>query len=94
MALVDRLVPENGRLRRVLLMELRRDRVSRRIATELFERTGDGELGHLLSFFYDRVKSAELGGEELTYDLSVPDNVTYVANGFVSHNTIGLDDGL
>ena len=25
-----------------------------------------------------------------TYDLSVPDNVTYVANGFVSHNTIGL----
>ena len=89
-ALVDRLVPENGRLRRVLLMELRRDRVSRRIATELFERTGDAELGHLLSFFYDRVKSAELGDEELTYDLSVPDNVTYVANGFVSHNTIGL----
>ena len=26
----------------------------------------------------------------MTYDLSVPDNVTYVANGFVSHNTIGL----
>ena len=25
-----------------------------------------------------------------TYDLSVPDNVTYVANGMVSHNTIGL----
>ena len=42
------------------------------------------------SFFYDRVTSAELGDEELTYDLSVPDNVTYVANGFVSHNTIGL----
>ena len=89
-ALVDRLVPENDRLRRVLLMELRRDRVSRRIATELYERTGDGDLGHLLSFFYDRVKSAELDDEELTYDLSVPDNVTYVANGFVSHNTIGL----
>jgi ribonucleoside-diphosphate reductase alpha chain len=43
-----------------------------------------------LSFFYDEVASAQLGGEELTYDLSVPDNVTYVANGFVSHNTIGL----
>jgi ribonucleoside-diphosphate reductase alpha chain len=41
-------------------------------------------------FFYDTVASAELGDEELTYDLSVPDNVTYVANGFVSHNTIGL----
>ena len=52
--------------------------------------TGDAELGHLLSFFYDRVASAELGDEELTYDLSVPSNVTYVANGFVSHNTIGL----
>src|SRR5581483_8232550 len=25
-----------------------------------------------------------------TYDLSVPENVTYLANGFVSHNTIGL----
>ncbi len=34
--------------------------------------------------------TASLGGEELTYDLSVPDNVTYLANGFVSHNTIGL----
>ena len=43
--LVDRLCPDNGRLRRVLLMEVSRGRVSRRIATELFERTGDAELG-------------------------------------------------
>ena len=64
--------------------------VSRRIATELFERTGDEELGHLLGFFYDTVQSADLGDDELTYDISVPDNVTYIANGFVSHNTIGL----
>jgi ribonucleoside-diphosphate reductase alpha chain len=89
-ALVDRLAPENDRLRRVLLMEQSRGRVSRRIATELFERTGDPALGHLLGFFYDAVQSSELGGEEFTYDLSVPDNVTYIANGFVSHNTIGL----
>ena len=89
-AMVDRLVPQNDRLRKVLLMELSRHRVSRQIATELFERTADPELGHLLSFFYDRVSSAELGDEELTFDLSVPDNVTYVANGFISHNTIGL----
>ncbi|MEA2687278.1 MAG: ribonucleoside-diphosphate reductase alpha chain, partial [Actinomycetota bacterium] len=88
--LVDRLAPDNDRLRRVLLLELSRAKVSRRIAEELFERTGDAELGRLLSFYYDRVSSSELGGEELTYDLSVPDNVTYVANGFVSHNTIGL----
>ncbi|HVC13874.1 MAG TPA: LAGLIDADG family homing endonuclease [Acidimicrobiales bacterium] len=88
--LVDRLAPGNDRLRKLLLMELTRGRVSRRLATELFERTGDPELGHLLSFFYDKVTSAELTGEDLTYDLSVPENVTYVANGFVSHNTIGL----
>ncbi len=89
-AMIDRLVPDNGRLRRVLLMELARGKVSRRIATELYEGTGDAELGHLLGFFYDTVASAILGDEELTYDLSVPDNVTYLANGFVSHNTIGL----
>jgi len=46
--------------------------------------------GRRPAFFFDYVVSAELGDEELTYDLSVPENVTYVANGFVSHNTIGL----
>ena len=45
---------------------------------------------HLLGFYYETVESAELVGREPTYDLSVPDNVTYIANGFVSHNTIGL----
>ncbi|MDQ1392275.1 MAG: ribonucleoside-diphosphate reductase alpha chain, partial [Acidimicrobiaceae bacterium] len=89
-AMVDRLAPGNDRLRRVLLMELKRHRISRRVATELFERCGDGDLGHLLRFFYDEVDHAELGDDEFTYDLSVPDNVTYLANGFVSHNTIGL----
>ena len=94
--LVDRLAPAPGdstgddRLRKVLLMELARGRVSRSTVTELHQRTADPDLAHLLGFFYDRVASAELGDEELTYDLSVPDNVTYVANGFVSHNTIGL----
>jgi len=89
-AMVDRLAPENDRLRRVLLMEVQRGRVSRRAATELYERTRDRELAHLLDFFYDTVDSVGLGDDEFTYDLSVPDNVTYVANGFVSHNTIGL----
>ncbi len=42
------------------------------------------------SFILDTVDSANLGEEEWTYDLAVPENVTYVANGFVSHNTIGL----
>lgn len=36
--------------------------------------------------FYDQIESIE-EGESLTLDLSVPDNNTYIANGFVSHNT-------
>ncbi len=89
--LVDRVAPENDRIRKAMLLELSRSgSVSRRIATEALERTPNAELAHLLRFFYDTVASAELGEDELTYDLSVPDNVTYVANGFVSHNTIGL----
>jgi adenosylcobalamin-dependent ribonucleoside-diphosphate reductase len=88
--LVDRLAAANQRLHPVLLHETVRGRMSRRLANELFERTGEAELGHLLGFYYDQVSSATLGEDELTYDLSVPENVTYVANGFVSHNTIGL----
>ena len=89
--MIDRLAPENDALRRRMLLALARNGlVSRRSARALYERTGDQHLGRLLGFFYDRVGSADLGEEQLTYDLSVPDNVTYVANGFVSHNTIGL----
>jgi len=89
--LVDALAPENDQLRKALLLSLSRTgMVSRRAATTLLERTGDVRLRQLLSFFYDRVGGVELGEEQFTFDLSVPDNVTYVANGFVSHNTIGL----
>jgi intein/homing endonuclease len=90
-AMVDRLAPEPDHLRRTMLGALaRHGMVSRRSAGDLYNRTGDPELGHLLGYFYDRVSAAELGEEQYTFDLSVPDNVTYVANGFVSHNTIGL----
>ena len=88
--LIERLAPDDDELRRALLMQSRKGTVSRRLATELFERTADPELGQLLAFIYDAVTSAEAGDEDLTYDISVPDNVTYIANGFVSHNTIGL----
>jgi len=78
--MVDRLVPENDRLRKVLMMSIRRHgAVSRRSATELLERTGSVELQQILSFFYDSVEKAELGEEQFTYDISVPENVTYVA---------------
>ncbi len=43
-----------------------------------------------LGYVFEIVAANEDGGIQPTYDLSVPDNVTYVANGFVSHNTIGL----
>ncbi|HUQ62714.1 MAG TPA: LAGLIDADG family homing endonuclease [Acidimicrobiales bacterium] len=90
-AMVDRLVPCLGKQRDELAGEIERGGgVPRPVATMLFEETADPELGHLLSFFYDRVATTELGAEELTYDISVPENVTYIANGFVSHNTIGL----
>jgi ribonucleoside-diphosphate reductase alpha chain len=41
-------------------------------------------------YLFERIETNEDGGVQPTYDLSVPSNVTYVANGLVSHNTIGL----
>ena len=73
-----------------LSMKRRGGAITRRAAQTLYEKTGDPRLGHALGFFYDTVTANEDGGEQLTYDLSVPENVTYVANGFVSHNTIGF----
>ncbi len=48
----------------------------------------DSELAQFLGSdqFYDQVAAIE-EGESLTLDLSVPANNTYIANGFVSHNT-------
>jgi ribonucleoside-diphosphate reductase alpha chain len=64
--------------------------VSRGAAEALLEASGDARIAKLLEFFYDEVTDARLDGQEMTYDISVPHNVTYVANGFISHNTIGL----
>ena len=90
-ALVAELAPVNDPLRKTMLMSLARSgTVSRRSATALAERAPSVELDHLLSYFYDAVASAELLDEQPTFDLSVPDNVTYVANGFISHNTISF----
>ncbi len=89
--MVDRLAPRNDDLRKTMLLSLSRTGlVSRRSATVLLERTADPELQQSLGYFYDEIASAELGAEQLTYDISVPSNVTYVANGFVSHNTIAF----
>jgi ribonucleoside-diphosphate reductase alpha chain len=90
-ALTDELAPENDALRKSMLMGLaRRGDVSRRSATALLERAESPELERLLGFYYDDVAAIEVLDDQPTYDLSVPDNVTYVANGFVSHNTISF----
>jgi ribonucleoside-diphosphate reductase alpha chain len=90
-ALVDELSPENDALRKTMLTALARRRdVSRRSATELLSRTEDPQLDRLLGFYYDTVATTTVLDDQPTYDLSVPDNVTYVANGFVSHNTISF----
>jgi ribonucleoside-diphosphate reductase alpha chain len=90
-ALVDELAPENDSLRKTMLTALARGAaVSRRSATALLERTADPELEHLLGFYYDEVATKEVLDDQPTFDLSVPENVTYVANGFVSHNTISF----
>jgi ribonucleoside-diphosphate reductase alpha chain len=89
--MLDELAPDNDQLRKTMLMSLaRRGDVSRRAAAALLERTADPDLEHLLGFFYDTVASRELLNDQPTFDLSVPDNVTYVANGFISHNTISF----
>jgi ribonucleotide reductase alpha subunit/predicted RNA-binding Zn-ribbon protein involved in translation (DUF1610 family) len=41
-----------------------------------------------LDVFLDEIEVIEDGMSE-TFDISVPDNHTYIANGFVSHNTTG-----
>ncbi|MGD0683624.1 MAG: LAGLIDADG family homing endonuclease [Streptosporangiaceae bacterium] len=64
--------------------------VPRMLARRLFEEKLDDRLAKALGFLFERVVSNDDGGVQPTYDLSVPDNVTYVANGMVSHNTIGL----
>ncbi len=59
-------------------------------AIAVLERTAPADRAGTFGYVYDEVASAELGEEQLTYDISVPSNVTYVANGFVSHNTIAF----
>lgn len=38
-------------------------------------------------YFFDTIKSIEILPEEVTYDLSIPDDHTFISNGFISHNT-------
>jgi ribonucleoside-diphosphate reductase alpha chain len=64
--------------------------VTRELAERLYEATRDERLSHVLGYVFEKIVDNEDGGVQPTYDLSVPENVTYVASGFVSHNTIGF----
>jgi len=64
--------------------------LSRDLAERVAAATGDQRVRDALGYVYETVRTNEDGGVQPTYDLSVPSNVTYVAAGFVSHNTIGF----
>jgi len=90
--LITALVPKNSALYNAVTLSQKRHNgaITRRSAESLYAATQDARVGQALRFFYDVIKANEDGGEHLTYDLSVPANVTYIAQGFVSHNTIGF----
>ena len=46
------------------------------------------------TYDFVKIKSIENIGEKHTYDLSVPNGHSYIANGFVSHNTINLPNSV
>jgi ribonucleoside-diphosphate reductase alpha chain len=87
----DELVPVGHPRRSSVQLALRRHGgVTRKLAAEIGDESGDSRLLAALGYVFERVAANEDGGVQPTYDLSVPDNVTYVASGFISHNTIGL----
>jgi ribonucleotide reductase alpha subunit len=90
--LLRELVPAGSGLASAIQQSQRKHHgaISRRATEQLYALTQNPRVECALEFLYDNVASNEDGGEQLTYDLSVPANVTYVANGFISHNTIGL----
>src|SRR5262249_53345999 len=78
-------------LRDSVLQSLRKTGgVPRSVALRLFQDSRDERILHALGYLFEQGSANEDGGIQPTYDLSVPENVTYVAGGFVSHNTIGL----
>ncbi|WP_370013030.1 LAGLIDADG family homing endonuclease [Nocardiopsis sp. LDBS0036] len=87
----DELVPVGHAARGTVVQSLRKyGGVARQLASAIHSETLDGRLGHALGYVFEEVGANEDGGVQPTYDISVPDNVTYVANGLVSHNTIGF----
>ncbi|MDQ3760318.1 MAG: vitamin B12-dependent ribonucleotide reductase [Actinomycetota bacterium] len=87
----DELVPCGHELRGPVVQSLRKyGAVSRGLARRIGAEHPDPRLDRGLGYLFESVATNEDGGVQPTYDLSVPSNVTYVAAGFVSHNTIGF----
>ncbi len=90
-ALLDEVCPVSHGRRNEAMRHMRAARgISRSLAADLVTESHNSELTRRLGFYYDVVNDAALAGRSPTFDISVPENVTYVANGFVSHNTIGF----
>ncbi|MFG1942561.1 adenosylcobalamin-dependent ribonucleoside-diphosphate reductase [Nonomuraea sp. NPDC048826] len=87
----EELAPQGHESRDAILQSIQKSGgVPRTAARLLYAETLDERLARALSYAFEVVEANEDGGVQPTYDLSVPENVTYVANGMVSHNTIGL----
>jgi len=82
----------NKKDRDILRLEFRRGGfVSRYFAKRILNQIKNDTLNfYVEKVFFDEIILKENNGEALTYDLSVPENVTYLANGFISHNTISF----
>ncbi|HMZ61681.1 MAG TPA: hypothetical protein PL048_23105, partial [Leptospiraceae bacterium] len=83
---------EDKKLKQAVFNSIRKNNyISRVSAQQLFSITKNDKLRHYLSFYYDKVsKAEELPGQYMTYDISVPEGNTYIANGLISHNTISF----
>jgi DNA polymerase I-like protein with 3'-5' exonuclease and polymerase domains len=84
----------SGEIRRLLNNTASLDRdVSLKLAQQIKDESKDVynhlELYRTLDFgtFFDKIESITERGEKHVYDLSVPGPMTYISNGFVSHNS-------
>ena len=88
---IEETVPSGSAQRDAVLISLKRHQaIPREIAMKLYQDTKHPQILWALQFFYDKIVSNVNGGIQSTYDISVPENVTYTTNGFISHNTIAF----
>lgn len=89
--IINDIVPDNNKLRNRAIERFNKKKmVTRQFAERLLEHKYNDELARRMQYIYDNVSSTGILSGEMTYDLSVPENVTYIANGFISHNTVSF----